>query len=65
MLKQFFTSPTHPPIEVTQRNIIIFHCEFSSKRGPDMLVIYKEVGGARVTRPHLFIPSVLFSGVDI
>ena len=30
----YFLAPRHP--EEGQRSVIVFHCEFSSKRGPDM-----------------------------
>ena len=34
LLERFFKEPQHPTSE--GRTIFVFHCEFSSKRGPDM-----------------------------
>ena len=37
LLERFFKDPQRPAVE--SRAVIIFHCEFSSKRGPDMYVL--------------------------
>ncbi|XP_003384718.1 PREDICTED: M-phase inducer phosphatase-like [Amphimedon queenslandica] len=62
LLERFFSTPTHPKSssESEERNIIVFHCEFSSKRAPEMSRFMRKVDRERngMEFPKLYYPEL-------
>ncbi|XP_075065202.1 M-phase inducer phosphatase 3 [Mixophyes fleayi] len=57
VLDYFLKSPLVPSV-VQKRIILVFHCEFSSERGPKMCRCLREEDRARNEYPSLYYPEV-------
>ena len=44
--------------DVEKRRIAIFHCEFSSERGPNMYQVFRKLDRKRNTYPKLDWPEI-------
>jgi hypothetical protein len=60
-MKDFFLKD-RSTIEILMNTVIIFHCEFSQKRGPEMYSTLREID----RRLHMsFYPQLFFSEIYI
>ena len=60
MLKEYLQSDQHRRSHPTKRNIIVFHCEFSSERGPKMCRFLRQMDrdANKDSYPGLYYPEI-------